>query len=132
MGLKDCCTIYAHLSGNVDLSQELTAAGSGASSEELLKRRCAVMMELSGTLARVLEFCTARLASLFLSGPQLNITRLAETACFVVAHAAAPASSEAIAGILALKLPSSQASQSLKRATLLAPVLGVWAPLISL
>ncbi len=105
-------------------TQELAAADSG-SPEDVLKRRCAVMMELSGTLARVLEFCTMKLASQFLAGPSsLNMGRLAETACFVVAHVAAPAGSEAIARILALKLPSSQASQSLKRATLLAPVLG--------
>jgi hypothetical protein len=85
------------------------------------------MAELAGTLGRVLEFCTARMAPLFLGPPSLNMARLAETACFVLAHLAAPGNAVAT-GILALKLPSSssssRASQSLNRATLLAPVLG--------
>lgn len=80
------------------------------------------MLELSATLARVLEFVTARLPRAFLEGPPLNMARLAETACFVVAHMAAPtAAASAIAAVLASRFP---AAQNAKRAVLLAPVLG--------
>lgn len=93
-----------------------------AGTEDALKRRCVVMLELSATLARVLEFVTARLPRAFLAGPPLNMARLAETACFVVAHMAAPtAAASAIAAVLALRFP---AAQNAKRAVLLAPVLG--------
>ena len=44
-------------------------------SESGLKRRCIVMLELSATLARVLEFLTSKLPDLFLSGPPLNLSR---------------------------------------------------------
>ncbi len=43
--------------------------------ESGLKRRCIVMLELSATLARVLEFLTSKLPDLFLSGPPLNLSR---------------------------------------------------------
>lgn len=45
------------------------------SNESGLKRRCIVMLELSATLARVLEFLTSRLPDLFLAGPPLNLSR---------------------------------------------------------
>ena len=45
------------------------------SNEPGLKRRCIVMLELSATLARVLEFLTARLPDVFLAGPPLNLSR---------------------------------------------------------
>lgn len=45
------------------------------SNESGLKRRCIVMLELSATLARVLEFLTSKLPELFLSGPPLNLSR---------------------------------------------------------
>ena len=45
------------------------------SAESGLKRRCIVMLELSATLARVLEFLTSKLPDLFLSGPPLNLSR---------------------------------------------------------
>ena len=46
------------------------------SNEPGLKRRCIVMLELSATLARVLEFLTSRLPDVFLAGPPLNLSRL--------------------------------------------------------
>ena len=46
-----------------------------SSTESGLKRRCIVMLELSATLARVLEFLTSKLPDLFLSGPPLNLSR---------------------------------------------------------
>ena len=45
------------------------------SNEPGLKRRCIVMLELSATLARVLEFLTSRLPDVFLAGPPLNLSR---------------------------------------------------------
>ena len=45
------------------------------SNEPGLKRRCIVMLELSATLARVLEFLTSRLPDVFLAGPSLNLSR---------------------------------------------------------
>lgn len=103
--------------------QELgEGAETQSSSEEALKRRCIVMLELAATLARVLEFVTARMSRLFLAGPPLNMARLTETACFVVAHLAAPtAAASAICAVLASRFP---AAQNAKRAVLLAPVLG--------
>lgn len=97
-------------------------AAQPAAGEDALKRRCIVMLELSATMARVLEFVTARLARAFLEGPPLNMARLAETACFVVAHLAAPtAAARAICAVLSSRFP---AAQNAKRAVLLAPVLG--------
>ena len=46
-----------------------------SSNEPGLKRRCIVMLELSATLARVLEFLTSRLPDVFLAGPPLNLSR---------------------------------------------------------
>lgn len=67
-----------------------------------LKRRCAVMLELSASLARVLEWMTRALPGLFLGSPAgqglcsssqgLNLARLAEVAAFVVAHLAGASS----------------------------------------
>ena len=51
------------------------------SNESGLKRRCIVMLELSATLARVLEFLTSRLPDIFLSGSPLNLSRFVFPAC---------------------------------------------------
>lgn len=51
------------------------------SNESGLKRRCIVMLELSATLARVLEFLTSRLPDIFLSGSPLNLSRFVIPAC---------------------------------------------------
>ena len=115
--------IWLRNSEGILRKQELgEGATMAAGTEDALKRRCVVMLELSATLARVLEFVTARLPRAFLEGPPLNMARLAETACFVVAHMAAPtAAASAIAAVLASRF---LAAQNAKRAVLLAPVLG--------
>ncbi len=54
---------------------------------EVLARRGAVMAELAAALARILEFVALRLPALFLGADDaagVNLSRLAETAAFVV------------------------------------------------
>ena len=49
--------------------------------ESGLKRRCIVMLELSATLARVLEFLTSKLPDLFLSGPSSQPLQVQALSC---------------------------------------------------
>ena len=86
------------------------------------RRKCAVMFELSVTLARVLEFLTKELPEVFLKAQSLDLRRLTETLVFVLGHATTgPDAALFDRALLAHVAPSDKVS----RAAILAPVAGI-------
>ena len=80
------------------------------------------MLELATVLARVLEFLTLSAPAAFLSGPPLHLTRVAETAAFVLTRCGgATLPGAALADMLRRRFPG---SERIARGPLMAAIIG--------
>ena len=86
------------------------------------QRKCAVMFDLSVTLARVLEFLTKELPEVFLAAQSLDLRRLTETLVFVLGHTTVGPDASLFDRAAAARVAPSGA---VSRAAILAPVAGI-------
>ncbi|KAK9163034.1 hypothetical protein Syun_003936 [Stephania yunnanensis] len=89
---------------------------------ELHQRKCGVIFDLSCNLARVLEFFTCEIPRAFLSGPDMNLRRLAELIVFIMNHMASTAAIE----FFELSIRRQGLSlEKINRGMILAPLVGI-------
>ena len=103
----------------LDMRQRAAAARN-------LQRKCTVMLELSATLERVLEFLTLELPAAFLdSQASMRMKRLVEILLFVLGHTCGAGSdAKLFEQALSMKLPVFVADK-ISRAPILAPIAGI-------
>ena len=103
----------------LDMRQRAAAARN-------LQRKCTVMLELSVTLERVLEFLTLELPVAFLdSSASMRMKRLVEILLFVLGHTCGAGSdAKLFEQALSMKLPVFVADK-ISRAPVLAPIAGI-------